>query len=667
MRCIRFLLAVATAGVALGVLVASAGAVVVRLPDGRLAGVMLRPGVDPASVPGSLDRGTAGSARESSRSLLGPDTEPSGDANGNVLYGGGAVLHTSSPYLIFWDPSGGVTTGNKQLLEQYLTDVAADTQESDTFGVGRQYYDSAGYADAGMTFSAASQAILDTQPYPTKESDCPEPAGFTACVDDDQVLTELNRLIAADHLPTDGVADQETHFADAAPVYVVVLPAHTEDCDPPSSCVTDSANDYCSYHAPYVDPHGNWILYAVLPLAVFDYGPKGCQMDNPANTAFQSPNGDEADNLIDTMNHELNETITDPIGNGWYNNSAPPYPPDNPDADGQELADNCEQYGATADPADGLSPDSYEPTLGGSATPVSPDPFGTLYDQLINGHQYYVQSLWSNGQTNCELQPTPALLTPSFSLPARALAGASVSFNPAASTAAAGFSSATWNFGDSGTQFTIGSPTTVTHTFSSAGDYKITLTVVDEHGNLATASRTIPIGAPPTAAFTATPDPAATGSAVSFNAGASTDPNHGGRLTAYAWSFGDGTTASGGTATHTYTHPGTYEATLTVTDSLGFSKTTSQPVVVVSRGTITKIATKRRRLAITVSEPGRVTVGKITRTLAKGGTVTLRIALTKTQRRLAKRHKRVTLTVTINYAPKYGPPIKRRVHWTIRA
>lgn len=36
-----------------------------------------------------------------------------------------------------------------------------------------------------------------------------------------------------------------------------------------------------------------------------------------------------------------------------------------------------------------------------------------------------------------------------------------------------------------------------------------------------------------------------------------------------AWSFGDGTSASGSTATHVYADQGTYQVTLTVTDGMG--------------------------------------------------------------------------------------------------
>ena len=69
---------------------------------------------------------------------------------------------------------------------------------------------------------------------------------------------------------------------------------------------------------------------------------------------------------------------------------------------------------------------------------------------------------------------------------------------------------------------------------------------------------------PPLAAINATPGSGAAPLTVSFSAAGSRDPD-GDSLT-YAWDFGDGATASGVTATHTYTEPGTYTASVSVSD-----------------------------------------------------------------------------------------------------
>ncbi|WP_374311546.1 PKD domain-containing protein [Microbacterium sp.] len=77
----------------------------------------------------------------------------------------------------------------------------------------------------------------------------------------------------------------------------------------------------------------------------------------------------------------------------------------------------------------------------------------------------------------------------------------------------------------------------------------------------------------PTAEFTSTGDEMA----KSFDASASSAPS-GRTITSYAWSFGDGTTGSGVTASHTYEDAGVYSVTLTVTDSAGFTATKTSSV-----------------------------------------------------------------------------------------
>ena len=83
-----------------------------------------------------------------------------------------------------------------------------------------------------------------------------------------------------------------------------------------------------------------------------------------------------------------------------------------------------------------------------------------------------------------------------------------------------------------------------------------------------------PPNATPTAAFTA----GSTGLAASFDATTSTDAD--GTVAGYAWTFGDGATATGRTATHTYAAAGTFDVTLVVTDDDGATSTVVQPLTV---------------------------------------------------------------------------------------
>ncbi len=112
----------------LAVLAPSAGAVLGRTAAGNPVSVALIKGVSAASVPGSL--AAQGAAQPFS-------------SNGNLDYNGGPVLHSMTPYLIYWDPSGTLTSTTKSVITRYFTDVAHDSGGSgNVYGVDRQYTDS---------------------------------------------------------------------------------------------------------------------------------------------------------------------------------------------------------------------------------------------------------------------------------------------------------------------------------------------------------------------------------------------------------------------------------------------------------------------------------------------------------------------------------------------
>jgi len=134
-----------------------------------------------------------------------------------------------------------------------------------------------------------------------------------------------------------------------------------------------------------------------------------------------------------------------------------------------------------------------------------------------------------------------------------------------------------WDFGDGQT----GSSVEVSHTYSETGTYLTTLTVNGEKNAKASSSREIvvnvPPNQPPIASFTPNPTTGMAPQLVSFVPTA-TDPD--GTITQYFWDFGDGVTIRGRVAKHTYHDPGTYLATLTVTDDDGAVTVVSAEVVI---------------------------------------------------------------------------------------
>ncbi len=629
-------------------LVPGAQAMRVRV-GGRVYGVMPSAG----ALPGIAGRSTAVAPKSSSATAAPPGW--------NVSYQGGPVLHTTRPYVIYWDPSGsGITARSEQVINQYLTDVAADTNETeDTYGVGRQYYDSVGIADAGQTFSSSSQAFIDSDAYPTTNN-CPAETGYTNCITDAQLQSELSSFVGAHGLPTDGPAT-ELEFPAGAPVYFLILPKTVNTCFDQGGGSADCSGGpsadfgYCAYHDYTTDQAGNVLLYADVPFSVFTESPvKGCQADNPANTALQAPNGDPADNIVDDLSHELNESITDPLITAWVNRTG----------DGNELADQCETYSATSDPTnpDGpVSANAYVP-LGGSAG-AGANGYGSLYDQLINGDEYYTQSLWSNGQVNCEMQPTPATLTPSFTV-SGGVTGQAATLNPAATISAAGVASETWNFGDGTSSFVQGGLSAVTHTFAAAGKYSVTLTVVDANGNLAKDTQQVAVGGNPIALIGSLHASVTVGSAVSFSGRSSTDPN-GAALSNFTWSFGDGGAGSGATVSHTYTKVGTYTVTLKVSDSLGFSASTLRVLDVVAGKIRTVTATHHGTSAyalVAVTGPGTITYARKTAKLARAGTAKIKLTLTAKQRGDLEHKRKFTAAVKLVYTPRGGRRVTETKH-----
>ncbi|MGP9846155.1 PKD domain-containing protein, partial [Brachybacterium sp. 107] len=116
----------------------------------------------------------------------------------------------------------------------------------------------------------------------------------------------------------------------------------------------------------------------------------------------------------------------------------------------------------------------------------------------------------------------------------------------------------------------------VSHAYAEAGDYTVTLTVTDDQAGTSEITKQVSVvHADPTAQF----DVSSSARTVAVDAGGSAATD--GASLAYKWDWGDGTaTSDGENATHVYADDGNYEITLSVTDSLGSTHSTTQSISV---------------------------------------------------------------------------------------
>jgi subtilisin family serine protease/PKD repeat protein len=208
----------------------------------------------------------------------------------------------------------------------------------------------------------------------------------------------------------------------------------------------------------------------------------------------------------------------------------------------------------------------------------------TASDSGSNGHDVY----FGNGivkvkaasdyitSMGCDGSGTGGNVLPVASF-TKACSDLTCSFDGSASSDSDGnVASYAWNYGDGSN----GSGVNASHTYASAGNYTVQLTVTDNQGGTNTTSQSVtatdpvPNNEAPTASFTNS----CSELACSFNGTASSDSD--GTIASYAWNFGDSSTGTGSTASHTYAAAGTYTVQLTVTDNDGASNTTSSSVTV---------------------------------------------------------------------------------------
>ena len=272
---------------------------------------------------------------------------------GDLVYHGGPVMHANTTYAIYWVPSGfSVDAGYESLIDRYFTDVAAASgTTTNVYSVATQYYDTTGGVDYGSSFGGST---VDTTPFPA--SGCSVAA---VCLTDGQLQAEIQSV-----LTTNG-----WHGGSSA-MFFLMTPDGVASCVDGSNTEC-STNVYCAYHYSFVDANGEDVIYANEP---YDATIRNCN-------SGVSPNHDDADATINTISHEHIEAITDPFGNAWWANTS----------SRGEIGDLCGwNFGA--------------PLLGAPNA-----------NQLINGHDYWLQMEYSNAGSTCrqssvELPPANASL-----------------------------------------------------------------------------------------------------------------------------------------------------------------------------------------------------------------------------------------------------------------
>ena len=249
------------------------------------------------------------------------------------------------------------------LIDRYFTDVAADSGgNQNVYSVATQYYDTVSgpmqHVQYQSTF-AGSYVAHDPLP-PNGCNDAHGGFHDPYCLTDEQLQIEIQTAMAA-----------KNWQGGLGHMFFLMTPNGVGSCEDASD-VACSTNAFCAYHSGF-GTFSNPVIYANEPY-MGPLPPGACT--NPNDQGFPNNNVD-AETTINTISHEHNEAITDPVGGGWIA------------ADGYENGDLCAYIFGTE--------------LGGT-------PGLNAWNQVINGHQYDLQEEYSNSNSGCIQRPGDAPL-----------------------------------------------------------------------------------------------------------------------------------------------------------------------------------------------------------------------------------------------------------------
>ncbi len=287
-----------------------------------------------------------------------------------LLFHGGPMMGTpkTGPVVvtpIYWNPAGHPMSATYQsIINGYLRGVAADSgKHTNVFSTLPGYFGSNGTIRYRVSFGTP---VNDTGPLPMNgctvaSNDTSkiyaDGSGYDACIDDDQVIAETDRVVTARGLPRD-----------LGHIYVLFLPKHVESCFFAGSTVSGGnfctinhhkSAAYCAYHSQAPSS----AVYANMPFPIYQSNAGFTCSSDARFPTVQTPNGDaDADTEVSPTSHEIMEAITDPdTATGWF------------DSSGFENGDECAYV--------------FGQTQGAT---------GAAYNQVISGGHYLTQEEFSN-------------------------------------------------------------------------------------------------------------------------------------------------------------------------------------------------------------------------------------------------------------------------------
>ncbi|TLY52315.1 MAG: hypothetical protein E6K53_04640 [Gammaproteobacteria bacterium] len=279
----------------------------------------------------SPDRGNHGDAANKDPNELNGDHvkyagRPGSRQNDPIAYHNGPILHGPKVYYIWY----GNWTGNTATT--ILTNFVQNLGGSAYFNINTTYYDIVGstktFYNNILTYGGSTNTSSST---------------YGTSLSDSQIQSVVSDAIASASLPKDTNA-----------VYLVLTSADV-------TASSGFCTQYCGWHT-HGTISGSDIKYGFVGNA--DRCPSSCA----AQSASSPNNNIGADGMASVIAHEIEETVTDPDLNGWYNGN-------------WENGDKCAW------------------TFGTESTASN----GSKYNVTLGGSQYLIQQNWIAPAGGCAM------------------------------------------------------------------------------------------------------------------------------------------------------------------------------------------------------------------------------------------------------------------------